>query len=542
LTAVTSDAMPRLVTFTAAVPDTFTTSLPITGLQGGEVIVGIDQRPVSNTLFAVTDAGRIYTLAPTPAMGPTSVAATPGPALTADPTDATLPFMLNSFASMGSAFGVDFNPVPDRLRITSSLGLLNLRANVGNGLTFTDTALARRVVGPALVTPTLTSAAYSNSAPGATRPNATALFVVDTANDRLFVQDPPNTGTLVDVGALGINATSSGGFDIIGSVPLVVLTTTGAGAVTNGLFTVDLGRGTVAPIGAINVTGTVTGLAGVPSTVDPAANSSLFAVVNGTQLATFSRNNPGTTGQVAIAGLGSDTLVDIDFRPSTGDETATPVVPSLLYGLGASGTVYLIMNPMGGTPTAVAQTTLAVAMTGGPVTLNGTAFGIDFNPVPDRLRIVSDTNQNLRVNVVSGVTNVDGNINLPAAPAPVVTAAAYSNNFAGATGTTLYDLDLSTNSSLMIQELPNDGTLNQVGRLDPIFPFTTNASFDIAGGANGLSYAVLQRVRTINNVAAPDTQSTLYRVNLLTGAATAIGPIGPMAMPTTISAFAIRLQ
>ena len=34
--------------------------------------------------------------------------------------------------------------------------------------------------------------------------------------------------------------------------------------------------------------------------------------------------------------------------------------------------------------------------------LSGTAFGIDFNPVVDRLRITSNAGQNLRTNVVSG--------------------------------------------------------------------------------------------------------------------------------------------
>jgi hypothetical protein len=36
------------------------------------------------------------------------------------------------------------------------------------------------------------------------------------------------------------------------------------------------------------------------------------------------------------------------------------------------------------------------------VPLDGTFFGVDFNPTVDRLRVISDTGQNLRVNVDTG--------------------------------------------------------------------------------------------------------------------------------------------
>ena len=41
------------------------------------------------------------------------------------------------------------------------------------------------------------------------------------------------------------------------------------------------------------------------------------------------------------------------------------------------------------------------------VALAGASFGVDFNPTVDGLRVVSDTGQNLRVNVDNGMTNVD---------------------------------------------------------------------------------------------------------------------------------------
>jgi Domain of unknown function (DUF4394) len=57
-------------------------------------------------------------------------------------------------------------------------------------------------------------AAYTNNFAGAT---STVLFDIDVAVDKLFKQDPPNNGTLVAIGDLGLNATAIGGFDIGGT-------------------------------------------------------------------------------------------------------------------------------------------------------------------------------------------------------------------------------------------------------------------------------------------------------------------------------------
>ena len=68
----------------------------------------------------------------------------------------------------------------------------------------------------------------------------------------------------------------------------------------------------------------------------------------------------------------------------------------------------------------------------------GTSFGFDFNPAVDRIRIVSNTGQNLRFNPNDGVVNVDGNLN-PGTPS--ISAAAYTNNFAGTATTSLFAID-----------------------------------------------------------------------------------------------------
>jgi hypothetical protein len=55
------------------------------------------------------------------------------------------------------------------------------------------------------------AAAYTNNFAGAT---STTLFVIDHNTDKLYQQNPPNNGTLVETGSLGINITSANGFDI----------------------------------------------------------------------------------------------------------------------------------------------------------------------------------------------------------------------------------------------------------------------------------------------------------------------------------------
>ena len=107
----------KLVTFNRAAPAKLCTSAALSGLGSGENVVGIDTRPADGQLYALTSASKLYTVDKTTAA-------------------ATLKSTLST-ALAGSAFGVDFNPVPDRLRVTSNTGQ-NLRINVDTGATITD--------------------------------------------------------------------------------------------------------------------------------------------------------------------------------------------------------------------------------------------------------------------------------------------------------------------------------------------------------------------------------------------------------------------
>jgi len=215
----------------------------------------------------------------------------------------------------------------------------------------------------------------------------------------------------------------------------------------------------------------------------------IFGLTNNNQLVSFDSTTPGTVNNIGpVAGLAAgDQLVGIDIRPSLGPNNG------VLYGVGVnstngSGRIYTI-NTTTGTAT-LASTLIADATDTVPptpfVTVMGTAFGVDFNPVVDRLRVVSDTNQNLRINVDTGAVQLDG----PLAYAmgdpnfgfdPNVAAAGYSNNFGGATATVLRDVDTGlTPDLLVIQNPANDGTLMTSLAL----PFNSVAAltgYDISG-------------------------------------------------------------
>ena len=129
--------------------------------------------------------------------------------------------------------------------------------------------------------------------------------------------------------------------------------------------------------------------------------------------------------------------------------------------------------------------------------LNGGAFGFDFNPTVDRIRVTSDAVENLRLNPDTGTVTVDVNLN----PGnPNVVGSAYTNNFAGATTTTLYDID-SNLDILAIQNPPNNGTLNTVGSLG--LNTSDLVGFDISQ-QNPTAYASL----TVGGISA------FYTINL----------------------------
>ncbi|HYF25270.1 MAG TPA: DUF4394 domain-containing protein [Baekduia sp.] len=219
----------RIVRFNADSPGNPQSNVLIKGLAQNEVVVGLDVRPASDVLYAVTNQSRIHQVNPV--------------------TGATRPFIADPFTPNlnGTAFGVDFNPVADALRLTSDAEQ-NLRIRFSDRQVFNDGALAYAAGDPGAGTnPSVGAVAYTSSVPGAT---STTLLGIDSARDALVRINPPNDGVLTTVGALGVDAPPLVGFDIAatGDAAYAAFQTAGAGDVN--LHRIDLATGRATPAAA----------------------------------------------------------------------------------------------------------------------------------------------------------------------------------------------------------------------------------------------------------------------------------------------------
>lgn len=226
---------------------------------------------------------------------------------------------------------------------------------------------------------------------------------------------------------------------------------------------------------------------------------SIVGLTDDQRLVRFGECNPGRTkSSGAITGLvGDTTIVGIDFRVQNGK----------LYGVGNAGGIYII-DP------ATAAATLDSQLT---VALSGTSFGVDFNPAADRLRVVSDTGQNLRHDLNTDATTNDTALAYVPAATTTIAGAGYTNNDLDAsTATTLFDIDTGLDQ-VVIQSPANGGTLAATGKL----------GLDVDAGAGFDVYTSLRNGVAVGNrafaaLSAADVYG-FYRVSLLTGKATLIG-------------------
>ena len=256
--------------------------------------------------------------------------------------------------------------------------------------------------------------------------------------------------------------------------------------------------------------------------------ATLVGLTSTNSLIRFDSATPGTLigAPVAVTGLlGADVLGGIDYRPSN----------SLLYGVGSDGAgnvrVYTI-NATTGVATAINAVATATPLT-------GTAFDVDFNPVPDAIRVVDAAGNSTRFSPATGLqgsgapdtdlfydpNDIDGqNVaffgSVGAVPTTITVAAAGYTNGAGATVTTLYGIDTAldvlvriggpdgppspnTGASVALTEL-RDGGFNLIN-------FGASASLDIQAGTD-LAFA--------------SNTTTVYGIALGTGTVTTLGTVG----------------
>ncbi|GAB2479675.1 hypothetical protein GCM10011375_16960 [Hymenobacter qilianensis] len=234
-----------------------------------------------------------------------------------------------------------------------------------------------------------------------------------------------------------------------------------------------------------------------------------YVLSGGTQLDAYSTKDAATrTASVAITGLqGGERILAIDFRPATGQ----------LYGLGSNSRLYVI-NQITGSARVIGTQAFSPAVVGG-------IAGFDFNPTVDRIRVVSSTGQNLRLNPETGAVDAtDGAIN-GASNGAILTGVAYTNNTNGVSTTALYAIN-SLDKQLYLVNPPNNGTVAPVGALN--LNIAGDGGFDIdakSGAALGL-YAV-------------NGQPTLFTVDLTTGTAR---PLAQYSASLGYTGLAIRTQ
>jgi hypothetical protein len=237
---------------------------------------------------------------------------------------------------------------------------------------------------------------------------------------------------------------------------------------------------------------------------------------------------PGEVSLRPITGLktAGETAVGIDTRPATGELFLVTTPDNVIGGATVITRTYRL-DP----ETAVA--TFVGELTGGSPPLAGDwNSGIDFNPVVDRLRVVSANKVNYRL--VPDLGTMPGNAadtDLSFTPPSTgqVTAIANDRNIApgppGTTAppgsrTTVYGIDVGSDRLVTVGSVdgtpagPNGGALTAVGGNGALGVAVDNASdagFDISPG--GGAYASLRTAGI----------SSLYTVNLATGAVTPIG-------------------
>jgi hypothetical protein len=492
LTAYGVTGSNQLLTFDTALPGTIIATAGITGLQVNEAILAIDVRPSTGLLYGLGSTSRLYVIDPA-----TGAATQVGSATFAVPLN-------------GTYFGFDFDPVTELIRVVSDAGQ-NLRLDPDAGAVV-DSDPATPGVQPDTTLQddlSIVGCAYSNNFPGAA---TTTLYGIDAATDslvRIGGQDgvpPPESGSVTSIGlGLGVPFVF-GGLDITTNGQQAYAVLGSLTGVTTHLYTVDLTLGNTTDLGMIGD--------GTLSIRDIAVLSrpvTLYGVTGANELVTFRSLQPNVIlDTTPITGLQqNESILGIDVRPSTGR----------LYALGSKSILYLVDTTNGvaqpvGDPFEVLLDSAA------------TAFGFNFNPVSERLRIVSNTGQNFRLDADTGMQvdsdpateQIDLDVNLhPGTEA----ACAYTNDLPGARATTLFGIN--ADSQKLVRQggpngtspSPNGGSLNSIGSLNtPTFSATDPVGFDIAP-VDGTAFFSL----TLGSSAS------LYSVDLVSGAATLLGVI-----------------
>jgi hypothetical protein len=249
----------EIITFNAARPGDILERKPLQGLPADEKLVGIDFRVARGVLYALSQAGRLYTLdLGSGRLAPVGAGAPPA-------------------ALKGTAFGVDFNPAADRIRVVSNLGQ-NLRLHPDTGAVVDGDALQPGVQADPFLryawsdvnharSPEVVAAGYTYNA---SNDKLTTNYAIDRALGVLVMQGSregetpvvsPNTGQLRTVGALGLGPLADATLDIsdVDNTALAAVRTPGDPKTR--LHLIDLRTGKALPLGIVGDGSPLVGMA-----------------------------------------------------------------------------------------------------------------------------------------------------------------------------------------------------------------------------------------------------------------------------------------
>lgn len=229
----------NLVSFDSANPGASNNIGALSGVVAGHGVRGIDFRPATGELFAISTSGSAAQLYTVNLLN--GALTTVGSGFTLGTTSST-------------RISMDFNPSVDRIRIVTGDGQ-NFRANPDNGaLVLQDGNLVYDANDSgAGFSPLISGIAYTNNIPGG---SPTTLYGYDFVRDVIVTiggvngVPGPNGGALFTVGASGfVSSTGGMGFDISGATGTAYLTDAISGP--DQLYTVNLATGAATQAGLI---------------------------------------------------------------------------------------------------------------------------------------------------------------------------------------------------------------------------------------------------------------------------------------------------
>jgi len=259
----------QLIRFNAGAPGRIADFRPISGMQPGEQVVGLDFRPSNGKLYALGTAGQLYVIDPASAIA-----------------ESVGPGRLRTLAS--EDVGFDFDPQSDHIRLVTASGH-NLRIDPDSGLPVDGDPLAPGVQSDSELryaagefqhgtAPRLAAAAAVYRPASGRRPATTTQYAIDRRTRTLVAQGspprafrrlPPESGQLHAIGALALDL-GDGPVSLDVSPAQVALLCVSRGERSE-LYRIDLTSAALQPLGRIAFDDTVTAIAIAPPPAAPPA-------------------------------------------------------------------------------------------------------------------------------------------------------------------------------------------------------------------------------------------------------------------------------